>query len=385
MKLLIISHTAHYEVKGQVMGWGPTIREIDHLATLFSQVEHLAPLHSGPAPDSVLPYTQNNIRFKAVQPAGGESFWAKMGVLWHIPQWLYKLRKALRKTEVIHVRCPAGISLIALLAVRLWGRGKPCWVKYAGNWQPEGYEPWSYWLQRSLLLRNIHHGVVTINGNWEKQPAHIFSFINPSMTLKEYDNANKSAQFKFMNKPVELLFVGRIEHAKGVGRLLEIASVLKEMKLLFNMTIIGNSPEKTAFEDFVKSQGLEDSVHFTGWLPISKVMSYYKQAHLFVLPSSASEGWPKVLSEAMAHGVVPIASTISSIPQTLALFDAGKAIPSEQVANYAAAIREYVEDPAVWKSESDNSTQAGVRYTYQAYLDDVKNMFQEAWQIDLIP
>ena len=50
MKLLIVSHTPHYERNGSLVGWGPTVREIGHLARLFDDVVHIAPVHSGPAP-----------------------------------------------------------------------------------------------------------------------------------------------------------------------------------------------------------------------------------------------------------------------------------------------------------------------------------------------
>jgi hypothetical protein len=48
MQLLVIGHTAHYERDGQIVGWGPTVREICWLAKAFDRVTHLACLHSGP-------------------------------------------------------------------------------------------------------------------------------------------------------------------------------------------------------------------------------------------------------------------------------------------------------------------------------------------------
>ena len=35
-KLAIISHTEHYyDSKGEIVGWEPTIREINHFSTIF--------------------------------------------------------------------------------------------------------------------------------------------------------------------------------------------------------------------------------------------------------------------------------------------------------------------------------------------------------------
>ena len=384
MNLLIISHTPHYQSGGQVVGWGPTVREIDHLAALFTGVEHLAPLHADSATDSALPYTQNNIQFTAVDPAGGDRLWDKLAIFLHVPRWLKTIRSALHRADVLHIRCPAGISLVGLLAARLWGRGKPCWVKYAGSWQPGGKKPLSYRLQRWLIEKNWHQGLVTINGHWPGQPRHVHTFNNPSLTQAEYNQAANHAQEKKLTLPVHLLFVGRVDRAKGVHYLLQIALKLKQARLPFELTLVGDSPERPVFEAYVQEQQLADQVRFAGWQRLTDLPHYYQQAHLFLFPSR-SEGWPKVLSEAMAHGVVPIASTVGSIPQTLAKVGAGKAIPSHQVADYTDAIQNYAHNPGVWAAERDQCIQAGVRYTYQAYLEDVQNMFQQAWQIELKP
>jgi len=384
MNLLIISHTPHYLDQGQIVGWGPTVREIDHLATLFMEVEHLAPLHSGHPPASALPYTHSNIRLNPVKPAGGEGLWDKLVILWRIPHWLLRLRKAMRAADVIHIRCPAGISLIALISARLWGEGKPCWVKYAGSWRPQGKQPFSYRIQRWLLEYNWHQGVVTINGSWPGQANHIHSFKNPSLTQDEYEQAVQLAQHKQLTIPIQLLFVGRVDQSKGVDHLLAVAHKLKQHGLQFELTLVGDSPERPKFEAFIKQNDLVQEVNFVGWQNMANLYHFYQRAHLIVFPST-SEGWPKVLSEAMAHGVVPIASNVGSIPQTLSQIGAGKAIPTDQISKYVEAILEYVDNPAIWENERDKCIRAGVRYTYPAHLNAVQTLFKQVWQIELRP
>jgi hypothetical protein len=62
MKLLVVSHTEHYLKNGTVVGWGPTVREIDHLANLFDEIIHIAMLHTGPAPDSAIAYQSPRVK-----------------------------------------------------------------------------------------------------------------------------------------------------------------------------------------------------------------------------------------------------------------------------------------------------------------------------------
>ena len=97
-----------------------------------------------------------------------------------------------------------------------------------------------------------------------------------------------------------------------------------------------------------------------------------------VLPSSSSEGWPKVLSEAMAYGVVPVTSNISSIPQYLQQCGTGRTFEPEAVQSFAGAIASYACQPAVWKAESECGAQAASRFSYSAYLGAVRKLLDLA-------
>ncbi len=86
-------------------------------------------------------------------------------------------------------------------------------------------------------------------------------------------------------------------------------------------------------------------VKFLGWLPKPSLADYYSQAHFLLLPTNASEGWPKVLSEAMAYGVVPLAGAVSSIPQILQETGAGLALPPEDPEAFVQAIQNFLAEP----------------------------------------
>lgn len=383
MRLLVISHTPHYEYQGTISAWGSTVRELDHLADLFDELVHVAPLHPSLPPNSSLSYANEKIRFVAVRPAGGETLSDKLSVLRHIPAWLAVMKREIKAADSIHIRCPAGISLVALFAQKLWAGCKPTWVKYAGNWQPGRLEPCSYRMQRYWLKHNFHQGVVTINGSWPDQPAHVKTFNNPSFSSAELFQSTKIAAGKILSHPLNLIFVGRVDEAKGIGRMMEIALSLHNRGIDFHLFIIGDGPEKPIFERRFADQGLSGTVTFSGWMSRLEINDYYKNAHLIILPSTSSEGWPKVLSEAMGYGVVPLAADISSIPLVLSQAQAGQAIRPDDIPSYVDAIIGYTEDSARWKRESQNAVAAAKYFTYELYLDAVSGLFKKAWQIDL--
>lgn len=384
LRLLVISHTEHYLRNGQVVGWGPTVRELDHLAELFAETRHLCMLQGGVAPPSALPYQSDRITPVLLPPSGGSRLRDKLGILWLAPRYLRTILRELRGADVVHVRCPANISLLALLTLALIREPAPRWIKYAGNWQPTGREAHSYTLQRWWLARNLPRGVVTVNGHWARQPAHIHSFLNPCLSEDELREAYCLSQNKRLNFPVRLLYVGRLEGAKGVGRALQILALLRQDGLAAHLDLAGDGPERTQFEREAADLGVADRVTFYGWMPRPALAPLFAQAHMLLFPSSSSEGWPKVLSEGMAYGVVPVASAVSSIPQVLAENGAGVAVAPDDLAGFARAIRAYVDDPALWEATSLKAQAVAPRFSYGAYQHAVASILAQTWGLMLL-
>ena len=376
MKLLIISHTEHYRKGGIIVGWGPTIRELNFLATLFDEVVHVATLYDDPAPDSSLPYDSDKIRFSPVPPSGGDRLVDKLSILVQYPRYLWTIFKEMRGVDVVHIRCPANISLLAVLLITLlpWPRRR--WTKYAGNWNPRGREAFSYSLQRWWLNKGLQRGVVTVNGRWPDQPAHVHSFYNPCLTEEELVDGAAHTANKALSRPLRLLYVGRLETAKGVRRILDIAAKLHDMKIPVQVDLVGDGPEKPSFEAYAAEQNIEEMITFHGWVPRHQLGPIYTQAHLMLFPSSSSEGWPKVLSEAMAYGVVPITSDISSIPQYLEDFEVGQTFNPDNLQGFVEAIVCYSEYPDQWKQESQNALRAASFFSYVNYLESVRYLLK---------
>jgi len=373
---------SHYLNDGQIVGWGPTVQEIDHLAKVFDEIRHIACLHQEPAPSSSLPYSAKNVHLIPLQAAGGPKFSDKLEILKLIPSYLLRILREIPWADVIHIRCPANVSLLAIILLRFIHQ-KMCWVKYAGNWKPTGDEAWSYTFQRWWLEKGLHRGIVSVNGRWPGQPKHVYSFLNPSLSLAELRDSQRVGKAKKFHPPLHLLFVGRVETAKGAGRVLQIALKLKQKGLDFVVDFIGDGPERPTFESWSEEHGIASCLTFHGWLPRPALSDFYARAHFMVFPSSASEGWPKVLSEAMAFGAVPIAGAVSSIPQILAETGAGVALPPLDVDAFVKAVLEYAAHPGRWQTASRAGMAAASRFTYEHYLQVLSQTFQHSWGIDL--
>jgi glycosyltransferase involved in cell wall biosynthesis len=367
---------SHYFSDGQLVGWGPTVNEIDHLADLFDEVRHIGCLHGAVAPTSSLPYQTDRLTFVPIAPSGGTRLRDKVAILTRVPGYLHALLRELPAADAVHVRCPSNVGLLTILLLAVTRRPRTRWIKYAGNWDPTSRAPRSYRLQRWLLQYGIARGAVTVNGDWPGQGTHVREFHNPCLTRAEQAAAAACAQGKRLGTPVRLLFVGALNTSKGTGRALDIFARLRRMGLDATLEVVGDGPDRPAFERQAAELGIAREVSFRGWLPRLNLGSVYEHAHILLSPSG-SEGWPKVLSEAMAYGVVPVAGAVSSIPKVLRATGAGIALPPDDLDAFAAAILALAIDPERWARASRAGTEAAAAFTYEAYLDAVRSLFGE--------
>ena len=178
MKLAIISHTEHYRNEhGEIVGWGPTVTEINHLVDRFEKIYHVAFFYEKEAPQSSVPYTSNLIEFVALPPSGGRSVFGKLSVIKEMAKTIKTVSRILEKVDVFQFRAPVGIG-IYLIPYFTYKVKKQGWFKYAGNWAQEN-APLGYALQRKMLKNQARK--VTINGKWPEQPKHCLTFENPCL------------------------------------------------------------------------------------------------------------------------------------------------------------------------------------------------------------
>jgi glycosyltransferase involved in cell wall biosynthesis len=377
MKLLIISHMPHHlRSDGRVVGWGPTVQELDQLATRFEEVRHIACLHDGAPPASSLPYEDDRVRLIPVRPTGGDRLRDKPGVLRAAPGYVRTMLRELPHADMVHIRCPANVPMIATILLPFLSSPGARWIKYAGNWRPTRHDSVAWAFQRWWLARPWHRGTVTINGTWPGQPAHVRSFYNPSLSEAELVAARASTEAKRLELPIRLLFVGRLEAAKGIDQAIAAFAQVVGRGIDATFDIVGDGAGRPEYEALARDLGVRQRVTFHGWLPRPALPEHYARAHLMLFPTT-SEGWPKVLSEGMAYGVVPVTFAVGAIPQYLAEFATGVALETASADAFAGAVADYAADPGRWLEESRRARAAATNFSYATYLAAVDGLLEE--------
>jgi len=308
---VIISHTEHQKTKdGQYVGWGPTVNEINFLSQYWEEVVHVACLEKGVEPrGSSIGYVSDKIKLETIPTFGGRRFWQKLDIFWKMPYILWKVQKSLKNASHVQLRVPMGIGifLIPYFAIRRKSR-YIFWVKYANNWGSEQV-PLGYKMQRYLLKKNFLKCKVTINGFWPNQEKHCISFENPCLNEHQITLGDSAINRKEDFSSKEVVFVGRIEFEKGVDVLIEFLDGFHNLEIAF-FHVVGDGNLANQLKEVLIKKQIPHK--FYGTLTQVQLFEILEKCDAIILPSR-SEGFPKVLAEAMNFGCVPICSNVGSI------------------------------------------------------------------------
>ena len=140
-----------------------------------------------------------------------------------------------------------------------------------------------------------------------------------------------------------VLFVGRPGLRKGIPWLVEALTQLCTERPDLRITIVGDGPERQGVETLVRSAGISDRVHFTGYQSSAQVAEWLSTADVFVLPSLA-EGVPIALMEAMAAEVPVIATNVGGTSELVSDGVNGFLVPPVVPGALVCRIRELLDD-----------------------------------------
>lgn len=139
-----------------------------------------------------------------------------------------------------------------------------------------------------------------------------------------------------------LLFLGRIRQKKGAFDLLRAFADVRRQVPDATLVMAGDG-ELEAAEVLATELGLGAAVRFTGWIDGMAKDQAVAGADVFVLPSYF-EGLPIGLLEAMAAGLIVVASPVGGIPELVTDGLHGRLVSAGQPAVLAAALVDVLTD-----------------------------------------
>ena len=165
--------------------------------------------------------------------------------------------------------------------------------------------------------------------------------------LKQFTPRPPSAAFRAKlglppSAPVALS-IGRHVPEKGYRHLIDAAALIERAMPGVHWVLVGNGELRSELEAQTRRLGLGSQVHFTGWR--NDVADVLALADVFVLPSE-SEGFGRVLVEAMSMGRALVATAVGGIPDIVVAGETGLLVEPADPVGLAEAVRALLDDSA---------------------------------------
>lgn len=171
------------------------------------------------------------------------------------------------------------------------------------------------------------------------------------------------------------LSIGRHVPEKGYRHLVDAAARLERARPGVHWVLVGDGEGRGELEAQARRLGLASRVHFTGWR--DDVADVLALADVFVLPSE-SEGFGRVLVEAMAMGRPVVATEVGGVPDVVVAGETGLLVrPTDPVA-LADAVQALLADPArAARLGAAGRARAESTFSLGAHVDAVERVYDE--------
>lgn len=405
MKFAIITHASHKIKENIIFSYEPYVREMNLWAPHATEIKIVAPIGGGGITSIETNYNHKNIHLIPIAAFHVLSIKSTLKTLRLLPKTVDNIYKAMLWADHIHLRCPGNIGLLGCF-VQIAFPNKPKTAKYAGNWDPKAKQPWSYRLQKWLLSNTIltKNMKVLVYGEWPNQSKNIVPFFTASYSEEEIDNNHGHAELveahfdaeQVENKiqsplsavtersrsgaEVNFIFVGALTKGKQPLLSVTVMQKLKEKGHQVRLDIYGEGPERVALEKYISENDLRNEVILHGNCDKEAIKKAYQIAH-FLLFISQSEGWPKVVAEAMFWGCLPITSNVSCIPYMLANGERG-ALVNPNTDEIIAVIENYLQHPDKYDQQAMKAMAWSRQFTLEKFEEEIGKLIRQLKKTD---
>jgi glycosyltransferase involved in cell wall biosynthesis len=247
---------------------------------------------------------------------------------------------------VVHVHAASRASFVRKSIVLLIARLAGC--KTIFHLHGGGFRQFASVEAGALMRRWIRHTleassvVITLSGSW----AQFVNAFAPRARVAVVPNAVPlAAPSRVEPEAGRILFLGRLESAKGVFELLAAGALLAPRFPALRL-VFGGEGDAAALRRRAAELGIEDRIELPGWLAPAERDGQLARASVFCLPSHA-EGLPMAMLEAMASGRAVVASSVGGIPETIVDGGNGLLVPPRDERALAGALTQVLGDAAL--------------------------------------
>lgn len=369
MKFAIITHVIHNQKVNQYFGYAPYIREMNIWLKYVDEIIVVAPLENKGLTAIDLAYSHQKIDFKIIPNFNFIDLKNIFLAILKLPKIFWRIFWAMKSADHIHLRCPGNVGLIGCV-IQILFPNKIKTAKYAGNWDPNSKQPWTYKLQKyilnnTFLTKNMQ---VLVYGEWENQSKNSKPFFTATYSELEKEIIKK----KSLDSEIHFVFVGSLVLGKNPLYAVKLIEELIKKGNKTTLEIYGGGPERQNLENYIKKNQLENNVFLHGNQNKETIKKAYQKCHFVILPSK-SEGWPKAIAEGMFWGCVPVVTKVSCVVSMLDYGNSGILLQMN-LKEDTDQIEKIMRDENSFFAKSKFASEWSQKYTTDVFEAEIKKL-----------
>jgi glycosyltransferase involved in cell wall biosynthesis len=382
MHLAVFSHKLCWPSNGSSATYvtdGGFPLQMEAISELFSSTNIVVPCESSGELVGLSPLDGKNLNVVPLSVPRGKGFQRKLDMA----RWLFKngwiILSEVRRADAVHSPIPGDVGTVGMIVALLLK--KPLFVRHCGNWfvqRTVAERFWKWTIERFAGGRSVMLATGGASEPPSRRNANVRWVFSTSLRSDQILDA-KPRQLN-PDGDLRMIIVCRQEEKKGTDVVIaSLPLVLKHFPRT-TLDVVGGGSLLTSLKQQASFLGLDDRVIFHDKVEQARVVELLRKAHIFCYPTSASEGFPKVVLEALASGVPVIATKVSVLPHLIGS-GCGVLLDEATPAALAAAIREICSDDAKYYSMSNKAIEAASEYTLENWRDYIGEVLRDGWKV----
>jgi glycosyltransferase involved in cell wall biosynthesis len=385
MRLAVVSHKICWPSEASPSGFstdGGFPLHMEAISELFAKTTLVIPSENLRSVNGASPLKGNNLGVVPLSVPGGSGLRRKLG----IPLWILRNGKIIwrevKKADAVHTPIPGDVGTIGMIFALLMR--KPLFVRHCGNWFVQRTVAERLW-KASMEFFGGGRNVMFATGGSSEAPSGRNSDVKWifSSSLRREQIAGRRPLTLPADGKIRLAIACRQEPRKGTDVVIDSMTDILQAFPNASLNVIGDGSLLPKLKQQVQNLGLTDKVTFHGKLEHAKVISVLKQNYVFCYPTSASEGFPKVVLEALASGMPVITTRVSVLPALLSS-GCGVLLDSPSSAELSKAVIDVCSDSNKYEEMSAKAIETAQKYSLEDWRDFIGETLREAWNVSTL-
>lgn len=383
MRLAIVSHKPCFESEDSPGGFktdGGFPLQVKAITELFAETSLLVPTRKIKVEKKGMTSLSGHcLKVIPLSFSKGEGLFRKL----YFPVWLLvngrKIWREIRRADAVHAPIPGDVGTIGIFIALFLG--KPMFVRHCGNWLVQrtiAERFWKWTMEHFAGGQNVMFATGG-TGNAPSEKNLEIKWIFSTSLGRDHIESAEVRSFPADGK-IRLVTACRLEERKGVDVVIDSLALLKKQFPDATLDIVGGGSLEWSLKEQSKALGLNESVIFHGKVEQTKVVEIMKRSHVFCFPTSASEGFPKVVIEALASGLPVVTTKVSVLPMLIG-DRCGVLIEHPTGDEVARAVEGILSDDASYTEYSRSAISTAQQYSLESWRDFIGENLRTAWKV----